>query len=114
MTSKSLSSEINSLLGSCRNEGIGTPCLLGTSYVSRRLKSRFAYPEGMTDYENDWVEEPEYPRIDPETHQWNAHRRQRLQALLNLRAKITNASCPELKNLEWNMPRYENIDIDDW
>lgn len=106
MASKSLSSEINSPLGSSGNGGIEASSLLATTnYVPRRLRSKFAYPEGMTDYENDWVEEPEYPKIDPETHQWNVHRRQRLQDLLDLRAKITNASCPETKNLELNMPR---------
>lgn len=70
----------------------------------KRFKSKFAYPEGMTDYENDWAETEEYPEIT-EQHKWNEARRQRYQKKMDWHARIKNASCPESKNLEFNMPK---------
>lgn len=67
--------------------------------------SRFANPDGTPAYEDDWCEEPEYPKINPETRQWNDYRREKLQKVLDYHARIKNASCPEEKNLEINMPR---------
>ncbi|ODM92751.1 28S ribosomal protein S30, mitochondrial [Orchesella cincta] len=70
-----------------------------------RSQTRFAYPEGMKAYEDDWTEEAEYPEIDPEIHTWNEYRRKRLQDELDFHMKIRKATCPEAKNLELNMPK---------
>ncbi|CAL8087343.1 unnamed protein product [Orchesella dallaii] len=76
------------------------------SYLTqRRTHTRFALPEGMKPYEDDWAKEAEYPPIDSEMHTWNEHRRKRLQDTLDFHTKIREASCPEAKNLELNMPK---------
>lgn len=68
----------------------------------RGSRSRFAYPEGIKDFEDDWTEHAEYPTIDVETHKWSVERRERHQLVLNWRKEIRDASCPEAKYLKIN------------
>ncbi len=72
-----------------------------------KLKTdRFIYPEGMTAYEEDYTENPEYPEIDKETRQMNEFQRKKRQSLLDWHDKIKQQPNPEAKTLELNMPRY--------
>lgn len=69
-------------------------------------KDRFSYPEGVLPYEEDYTEFPEYPEIDPETHQLTEVQRNKRQAILDWHQKIRDEPNPEGKTFELNMPRY--------
>lgn len=72
-------------------------------------RSRFIYPEGMVPYEEDYVEQAEYPKTDPETHDWNEHKKQRRQKVLDFHKRIQERPNVEAKTLEWNLGRCDEI-----
>jgi hypothetical protein len=84
----------------------GSPFLFQRFSSARpNAKRRFLYPEGMIPYEEDYVEQPEYPQIDKETHQWTEQQKNRRQAALDWHKRIQNQPNPEAKTVEFNLPR---------
>jgi len=77
-----------------------------SSVTRSSRKPKFAWPEGMVSPEDDFSEKPEYPEIDPETHQWNEHRRLRRKAELDWHKGLQEQPNPEAKTMYLNLKRY--------
>jgi len=65
----------------------------------------FKYPSGMVAYEDDYVDQAEYPEIDPETHDWPEFRKKHRKDMLDWYKRVQDQPNPEAKTLEINMPR---------
>jgi hypothetical protein len=71
-----------------------------------RSKTRFAYPEGVRAYEDNYAEEAEYPKIDPETRHFTQGQLKRHNEYLNWQRSITEKPTVEEKLMELNVNRF--------
>jgi len=70
-----------------------------------RFRTRFAYPQGMKAYEDDYVDVPQYPTVDYETRHYPIGVKARRKEVLDWQESIRNKDTVEEKLIEMNVNR---------
>ena len=76
------------------------------SVTQVRTKTRFAHPAGEKAYEDDYVDVPEYPKIDVETRHFTEGQKKRRLEYLDWQRSITENPTVEEKAMALNVNRF--------